>query len=114
MNAGYPPPTWVRTAPGEVLTMMVHDITFGVTHQTDDLSTLELAPRLGARLHILSNLREKLKPRMRPFGRLALANLSRIEYRNFWYSGGDVDSEHEWQFRNRIEFRLGSTTRISM
>ncbi len=71
------------------------------------MSSFELTTRLGVRFHFLSNLREKLKPGMRPFGRVGLANLSRIEQRNLWYSGGDVDSSHGWRFRNRLELKLG-------
>ena len=38
------------------------EATVGFTHQNDDVSTFELTPRIGARLHILSDLREKLRP----------------------------------------------------
>jgi hypothetical protein len=37
--------------------------------------------------------------------RLGIANLARLEYRNFWYNG-DRPSEDDLRFRNRIEFRL--------
>ena len=70
------------------------EATVGFTHQNNDVSTFELTPHIGARLHILSNLREKLKAGMSVFGRFGLANFSRIEHRNFWYTGSDQDSSH--------------------
>jgi hypothetical protein len=40
-----------------------------------------------------------------PLSRLYLANLSRLEYRNLWYSG-DRPSSHETRFRNRTELKV--------
>lgn len=90
------PNTWVD---------LVGEITIGYTRQVSDLNTFELTPRLGIRLHLLSNLRERLKLGVHVPRRLGVANLTRIESRNFWYSA-DVESRHEWRLRNRTEFKL--------
>jgi hypothetical protein len=39
-------------------------------HQTDDLSSTEVTPRIGLRLHVLSNLRTELEEERRPRQRL--------------------------------------------
>ena len=77
------------------------------TNQNDNVRSVEVTPRAGIRLHILSNFREEIDPEVHPPRKLAIANLSRIEYRNFWYSGGDLDYDSSWRFRNRIELKLG-------
>jgi hypothetical protein len=90
------PNTWVD---------LVGEINIGYTRQVSDLNTFELTPRLGIRLHLLNNLRERLKLGVHVPRRLGVANLTRIESRNFWYSA-DAESRHEWRLRNRTEFKL--------
>jgi hypothetical protein len=75
------------------------------TRQSNELSSVEVTPRLGVRLHLLSNLRT-MRPGPRPLGRVSVANLSRVEWRNFWYSD-DTPASHESRFRNRIELKVG-------
>ena len=75
------------------------------TRQSNELSSVEVTPRLGVRLHLLSNLRT-MRPGPRPLGRVSVANLSRVEWRNFWYSD-DTPSSHETRFRNRLELKVG-------
>jgi hypothetical protein len=80
----------------------------GFTVQNDDVQTLELTPKLGLRLHLISNIREL--PKVGQFAsRLGLALLLRIEDRNFWYfgTGAVEDFSSEWRFRPRLEVRFG-------
>jgi hypothetical protein len=97
--AEYYPNSWID---------VTGEITVGRTVQDDLLRTIELTPRFGIRLHILSNLREMFEDATHhsPLRRIAIANLSRIELRNFGYSD-DTPSSHEWRFRNRVEFKMG-------
>ncbi len=74
------------------------------TKQSNDVDSVEVTPRLGVRIHFLSNLRTLL-PEARPLGRVALANLSRVEFRNLWYSD-DTPTNHESRFRNRVELNV--------
>ena len=74
----------------------------GRTKQTDDLDSTELTPRIGFRLHLLSNLRDDLHKERQPRRRLVLRDLLRFEYRNLTYSTDKPDS-HTVRFRNRIE-----------
>lgn len=81
---------------------LIGEATFGTTQQSSDLSTVEVTPKLGARFHFMSNLRTMLE--RNPLGRVAVSNLVRFEWRNFWYSDGS--SSHETRFRNRIELKV--------
>jgi hypothetical protein len=74
----------------------------GRTHQSDDLDSTELTPRLGLRLHLLSNLRRELVRERRPRRRLALRDLLRVEWRNLSYSTDKPDSSTV-RLRNRFE-----------
>jgi hypothetical protein len=84
------------------------DVSVDYTVQSNDLQTFSIVPRIGAALHILSNVREtgfvseKVK-------RLGLATLLRLEWRNFWYSGDAAEESYEssWRFRVRFDIRLG-------
>ncbi len=82
------------------------ETTVGFTHQTDDVNTTELTPRVGLRLNILNNLREKPLLEKGPMTRIRLATLVRLEYRNFWYSDGS-EPQHEWRLRVRLESKIG-------
>jgi hypothetical protein len=86
---------------------LVGETVFGYTRQEDDLNTKELTPRIGFRLNLLNNLREKGYPP--PSGllrRVRVATLVRFEYRNLWYSDG-TDFQHGWRFRIRLETKVG-------
>ncbi|MGH9369210.1 MAG: DUF2490 domain-containing protein [Thermoanaerobaculia bacterium] len=86
---------------------LVGEGTVGRTRQSEGVNTWEATPRLGFRLNILSNLREKVgQPHFAPLRRVRLTTLVRVEYRNFWYSD-DTPSSHGWRFRTRVETRVG-------
>jgi hypothetical protein len=84
------------------------DVSVDYTAQSNDLKTFSVVPRIGASLHILSNIREtgfitqKVK-------RLGVATLARLEWRNFWYTGSAAEQSYEssWRFRLRLDVRLG-------
>jgi hypothetical protein len=80
----------------------IGELLVGRTRQTDDLNSTELTPRIGLRLHILSNLREDVGKERQPKRRLVLRDLLRLEYRNLYYSTDKPDS-HTLRVRNRIE-----------
>ncbi len=84
---------------------LVGETVFARTKQSNDVSSVEVTPRLGVRLHLLSRLRT-MRPGPRPLGRVSFANFSRVEWRNLWYSD-DTPSSHETRFRNRIELKVG-------
>jgi hypothetical protein len=87
---------------------LIGDVVAAYTVQNDDVETLELAPRIGARVHLISDVRD-----VRPAGRLAnrvgLATTLRLEHRHFWYygSGTTDDYSNDWRFRARLETRIG-------
>lgn len=79
------------------------EVLVGRTKQTDDLSSTEITPRIGFRLHFLSNLRDRLEKERRPKRRLVIKDLLRFEWRNLHYSDGRDDSS-TGRVRNRLEF----------
>ena len=81
---------------------MVGEVLVGRTRQTDDLDSTEVTPRIGFRLHVLSNLREELVKEKRPKRRLVIRDFVRLEWRNLYYST-DKPSSSTARLRNRIE-----------
>ena len=81
---------------------LVGEATFGKTRQSNDVSSVEVTPKLGVRFHFLSNFRTMLE--RQPLGRVAVSDLIRFEWRNFWYSDGG--SSHETRLRNRIAIKV--------
>lgn len=87
---------------------LVGDLMLGFTKQNDDVETLELVPRVGIRVHLISDVRD-----VRPVGRMAqrigLATTARLEHRHFWYygTGAATDSSNDWRLRLRLETRIG-------
>lgn len=79
------------------------------TRQTDDLDSTEITPRIGVRLHLLSNLREDLVKEERPSHRVVLRNLARLEARNLFYSAADKPNKSTLRFRDRIELMCALT-----
>lgn len=75
------------------------DLVTGYTHQSDDLSSVELTPRVGAEVHLLSRLLSKRE--RQPKRRLAFSNYFRVECRNFFYND-DQPATSSWRFRNRL------------
>jgi hypothetical protein len=81
---------------------LVADTTIGWTNQTDNVDTIEVTPRLGARFHLFSrtqrfNVRERA-----PRRRIVVRDLVRFESRNFFYSDA-TESDSTVRFRNRLE-----------
>jgi hypothetical protein len=85
---------------------LVAEATVGRTVQTDDLSSTEVTPRLGLRFHLFSRAQKFRVIEQAPRRRLVVRDLLRVESRNFFYSGGDEDSESTFRLRNRLEFLL--------
>jgi hypothetical protein len=87
---------------------LIGDIVAGYTVQNDDVETLELAPRIGARVHLISDVRD-VRPADRFAKRVGLATTLRLEHRHFWYygSGTTDDYSNDWRFRARLETRIG-------
>ncbi len=83
---------------------LVGEIATGYTSQTDDLTSYEMSPRMGARFHVFSrDLAAPVRLPDRPATRrIVVRNLARVESRNLFYNG-DKDSSFTWRFRNRIE-----------
>jgi hypothetical protein len=83
---------------------LVADMTIGRTVQTDDVSSTEVTPRFGVRFHLFSRARQLRVLERAPRRRVVVRDLVRVESRNFFYSGGDSDSDSTVRFRNRFEF----------
>jgi len=85
---------------------LVGELATAHTWQDDDVTSTELTPRAGLRLHFLSRelptgpLRHERLPRHR----IVLRNLTRIEGRNLFYNDGTEDSVV--RLRNRLEFQV--------
>jgi hypothetical protein len=82
---------------------LVADTTIGRTLQTNDVHTTELTPRIGARFHLFSRAQRFRVVEQAPRRRIVLRDLVRVESRNYFYSGGDDDSDSTIRFRNRLE-----------
>ena len=74
----------------------------GRTKQSDDLDSAEFTPRIGFRLHLLSNLRQQIAKERRPRRRLVLRDLVWVEWRHLDYSTDKPDSSTV-RLRNRFE-----------
>lgn len=79
---------------------LVGEVLVAYTLQPPDQRSLELAPRIGFRLHLFNEVLHDLAPERVPLTRIDLYNLTRLEYRAFWYS--DDTSSQSWRLRNRI------------
>lgn len=96
----YYPSDWVDLT-GELVT--------GFTDQDRNEDSVEATARLGLRLHFLqqfvnSSYFRKIRPERMSGTRLSVANLARLEYRNFWYSG-ELPDASDLRFRDRIELK---------
>jgi hypothetical protein len=96
-NVEYSPKRWLD---------VVLDTTIGRTKQTDDVDTVEVTPRVGARFHLFSRALRHHPRERAPARRIVVRDLVRVEARNFYYSGGDVDYSFSARFRNRLEFLM--------
>lgn len=83
----------------------------GKTLQKDGLTTFEITPRVGARLHLFAKVAPHrpgipgLKHERLPLTRFAASTLVRLEWRNFWYSD-DTPDKHTLRARIRLEGKL--------
>jgi uncharacterized protein DUF2490 len=83
---------------------LVAETVIGRTTQTDDVDSTEVTPRLGVRFHLFSRAQQFFVLEQAPRRRIVVRDLVRVESRNFFYSGGDTDSDSTVRFRNRLEF----------
>jgi hypothetical protein len=83
---------------------LVAAMTLGRTLQTDAVHSTEMTPRFGVRFHLFSRTQLFRVLEQAPRRRLVVRDLVRVESRNFFYSGGDTDSDSTVRFRNRLEF----------
>ena len=83
------------------------EVTVGRTRQSRAAKSWELTPRIGVRFHLFKRFWDEYHPERIPLSRLSFANLSRLEFRNLWYSGElAIPNSHETRFRNRTEIKL--------
>lgn len=87
---------------------MLGELKLGRTRQTDDLDSTEVAPRVGLRFYILSNLIDAIVKEKQPRHRLVLSDLLRLEWRNLYYSTDEPDSSTR-RLRNRFEMQFPVT-----
>jgi hypothetical protein len=86
---------------------VIGEVATGYTAQTDDVTSFELSPRVGVRLHLTTRelptgpLRREHVPRHR----LVVRNLVRLEARNLFYND-DRDTDSVIRFRNRLELQV--------
>ena len=85
---------------------LVGDLTVGRTMQTDDVDSTEVTPRIGVRFHLFSRTALLHAREQTPQRHIVVRELVRFESRNFFYSGGDVENESTYRFRNRLEFLM--------
>jgi hypothetical protein len=78
------------------------ELLVGRTKQTDDVDSTEVTPRVGVRLHVLSNISESLLKERVPRRRLVLRDLLRLEWRHLYYSTDQRDASTV-RLRNRVE-----------
>ncbi len=86
---------------------LVGEATLGYTKQTDDVDSIELTPRIGARFHLFSRdlptasgVRLIERP---PTRRVVIRDLVRVEYRTLFYTGEGNGTDTAVRFRNRLE-----------
>ncbi len=84
---------------------LVGELNIARTKQSNAVTSWEASPRIGVRVHFLNNLRTML-PGRHHLGRVGIANFSRFEWRNLWYSD-DTEPSHQTRFRNRVELKAG-------
>ena len=86
------------------------ELVAGFTDQNFSEDSWEATLRVGVRLHFLQQfIRTTVLDRVRlerlSGKRFSIANLARLEYRNFWYTG-DLPNTSDWRFRDRVEMKL--------
>jgi Protein of unknown function (DUF2490) len=96
-NAEYSPKGWLD---------LIAEAVVGLTKQTNDVNSIEVTPRVGARFHLFSRglptvVRARERPQTR---RIVVRDLVRVESRNFFYTDAGSGSDSVVRFRNRLEF----------
>ena len=86
------------------------ELSTGFTKQNTIEDSFEATVRFGIRLHLItqifnSTLVKDIRPERMSGKKLSISVLSRIEYRNFWYSG-ERPSSDDLRWRNRLEFKI--------
>lgn len=96
-NVEYSPKGWLD---------LVAEGSIGSTKQTDDMTTIEVTPRIGVRFHLFSRDRPvRLVGREHhPKRRIVIRDFLRVESRNFFYHGASSGTSSSVRFRNRLEF----------
>jgi hypothetical protein len=86
---------------------LLGEVTVGRTHQTDDVNTFELTPRIGVRFHLFSRDLRNLGPTREklPRRRVVVRDMIRVEWRNLYNSGSQPD-ESSGRLRYRLELLL--------
>jgi hypothetical protein len=89
---------------------VVGEFLYASTKQTNDVNSIELTTRVGARFHLLSRnlpiiIRERPLHELPPRRKLVLRDFVRVEQRNIFYSN-DEPTNSSWRLRNRLEFQL--------
>jgi len=82
---------------------LVGEMTLGRTLQTDAVHSTEVTARFGVRFHLFSRAQKFRILEQAPLRRIVVRDLVRVESRNFFYSGGDTESDSTVRFRNRLE-----------
>lgn len=87
---------------------LLGDLSASYTVQNDDVETLELVPRIGAILHLISDVRDA-QPAGQIAKRVGLGSEVRLEHRHFWYSGSGATEPYsnDWRLRIRLLSRIG-------
>ena len=101
-NVEYSPKGWLD---------LVTEAAVGYTKQTDDVNSFEVTPRVGVRFHVFSRGLPPVLPgsplrELRPYRRLVVRDLVRVESRNIFYTGAGSGSDSTVRFRNRLELLL--------
>ena len=82
------------------------ELVVGVTDQDRLEDSFEVSTRWGFRTHFLNTIIDKYNRwEQFPSRKIGLANLMRLEQRNFWYTSSRPSS-HDWRWRNRVELRV--------
>jgi hypothetical protein len=86
------------------------ELSTGFTKQSRSEDSFEATVRFGIRFHLLtqifnSSLFDEIRPERMSGKKVGISFLSRIERRNFWYSG-DRPSSDDLRWRNRFEFKF--------
>ena len=85
---------------------LIGELGTGFTHQTDDVNSIEVTPRAGIRLHLLSRDQPRVihVRELPPRRRVVIRDRLLVESRNTFYTGAGSGRDSTVRFRNRLEF----------